>query len=543
MMKLSNEGLKNTQEWVSAGFNIPTYDRHAMVEKTIAEPTWVHFGAGNLFKAFPAAVAEKLLNEGKMEKGVIAVEGFDPFMIEVNKEHDNLAVLATLKHDGNVDKTVVGSIAETVMLDPKDQDAWKRMASIFTAPSLQMASFTITEKGYAITDAAGNLLPLVEKDFENGPQNPESYLGKVASLLYERYKNGQLPIAMVSMDNCSHNGQKLQDAIVAYAKGWVKNGKSDEGFVEYLENPAKVSFPWSMIDKITPRPDASVEAMLEEAGLEDVKPVKTPRGSFVAPFVNAEETEYLVIEDAFPNGKVPLDLGGIIYTDRDTVNNVEKMKVTTCLNPLHTAMSIYGCLLDYDKISEEMKDEDIVDLIRIIGYDEGLPVVVNPGILDPKQFIDTVIGVRLPNPFMPDAPQRIATDTSQKLSVRFGETIKSYLNDENLSTNDLKLIPVVFAGWIRYLMGIDDQGEGFEISADPLLEEVRPVVANIKLGDIVTEETLRPILSNQKIFGVDLYEAGMADEVVEIFNELIEKPGAVRKTLHKKVTEAKEAKK
>lgn len=543
MMKLSNEGLKNTQEWVSAGFNIPTYDRHAMVEKTIAEPTWVHFGAGNLFKAFPAAVAEKLLNEGKMEKGVIAVEGFDPFMIEVNKEHDNLAVLATLKHDGNVDKTVVGSIAETVMLDPKDQDAWKRMASIFTAPSLQMASFTITEKGYAITDAAGNLLPLVEKDFENGPQNPESYLGKVASLLYERYKNGQLPIAMVSMDNCSHNGQKLQDAIVAYAKGWLKNGKSDEGFVEYLENPAKVSFPWSMIDKITPRPDASVEAMLEEAGLEDVKPVKTPRGSFVAPFVNAEETEYLVIEDAFPNGKVPLDLGGIIYTDRDTVNNVEKMKVTTCLNPLHTAMSIYGCLLDYDKISEEMKDEDIVDLIRIIGYDEGLPVVVNPGILDPKQFIDTVIGVRLPNPFMPDAPQRIATDTSQKLSVRFGETIKSYLNDENLSTNDLKLIPVVFAGWIRYLMGIDDQGEGFEISADPLLEEVRPVVANIKLGDIVTEETLRPILSNQKIFGVDLYEAGMADEVVKIFNELIEKPGAGRKTLHKKVTEAKEAKK
>lgn len=140
-------------------------------------------------------MAEKLLNEGKMEKGVIAVEGFDPFMIEVNKEHDNLAVLATLKHDGNVDKTVVGSIAETVMLDPKDQDAWKRMASIFTAPSLQMASFTITEKGYAITDAAGNLLPLVEKDFENGPQNPESYLGKVASLLYERYKTGscQLP--------------------------------------------------------------------------------------------------------------------------------------------------------------------------------------------------------------------------------------------------------------------------------------------------------------------------------------------------------------
>lgn len=538
-MKLSNEGLKDRAEWQSKGYNIPSYDREAMVAATIEEPIWVHFGAGNLFKAFPAAVAEKLLNEGKMDKGVIAVEGFDPFIVEVNKSHDNLAVLATLKHDGNVDKTVVGSIAETVLLNPEDQASWDRMSEIFTAPTLEMASFTITEKGYAITDASGNVLPVVEEDFKAGPEAPKSYLGKVAALLYKRYEAGQLPISMVSMDNCSHNGQKLMDAILAYANAWEKNGKVPAGFVEYLSNPQKVAFPWSMIDKITPRPDASVEAMLIEDGLEDVKPVKTPRGSFVAPFVNAEETEYLVIEDLFPNGRVPLDEGGIIYTDRDTVNNVEKMKVTTCLNPLHTAMSIYGCLLDYDKISEEMKDDDIVNLIRTIGYKEGLPVVVNPGILDPKEFIDTVIEVRLPNPFMPDAPQRIATDTSQKLAIRFGETIKSYLNDENLSVEDLKLIPLVYAGWIRYLMGVDDKGEAFEISADPLLEEVQPVVADIQLGDTVTEEQLRPILSNQKIFGVDLYEIGMADRVVDLFNRLIAGPGAVRKTLHEEVEEAK----
>lgn len=541
-MKLSNQGLQDKKSWKDAGFTIPEYDRAVMVEETIGKPEWIHFGAGNLFKAFPAAVAEKLLNEGKMEKGVIAVEGFDPFILELNKSHDNLAVLATLKHDGTVDKTVVGSIAETVLLNPNDKDAWGRMVEIFEAPTLKMASFTITEKGYAITDAAGNLLPVVQADFEAGPEAPESYLGKVAALLYKRYLDGKEPIAMVSMDNCSHNGQKLQDAIVAYGKAWVDNGKAEAGFVDYLNNPQEVSFPWSMIDKITPRPDASVEQMLIDSGLEDVKPVKTPRGSFVAPFVNAEETEYLVIEDAFPNGRVALDEGGIIYTDRDTVNNVEKMKVTTCLNPLHTAMSVFGCLLDYTKISDEMKDPDIVDLIRIVGYDEGLPVVVDPGILNPKEFIDTVIGVRLPNPFMPDAPQRIATDTSQKLSVRFGETIKSYLKDENLSVNDLKLIPLVFAGWMRYLMGIDDNGEPFEISADPLLEEVQPVVADIKLGDTVTAEQLAPILSNEKIFGVNLKDAGLEDAVVNYFNDLIAGKGAVRKTLHEAVEAAKTTK-
>ena len=98
------------------------------------------------------------------------------------------------------------------------------------------------------------------------------------------------------------------------------------------------------------------------------------------------------------------------------------MKVCTCLNPLHTALAVFGCLLDYNLISAEMKNETLVKLVEGIGYKEGLPVVVNPGILDPKEFIDTVLKVRVPNPFMPDTPQRIATDTSQKLAIRFGET-------------------------------------------------------------------------------------------------------------------------
>ena len=98
------------------------------------------------------------------------------------------------------------------------------------------------------------------------------------------------------------------------------------------------------------------------------------------------------------------------------------MKVCTCLNPLHTALAIYGCLLGYTLISDEMKNPVLKKIVESIGYQEGLPVVVNPGILDPKEFIDQVVNVRIPNPFMPDTPQRIATDTSQKLSIRFGET-------------------------------------------------------------------------------------------------------------------------
>ena len=114
-------------------------------------------------------------------------------------------------------------------------------------------------------------------------------------------------------------------------------------------------------------------------------------------------------------------------TDRETVNKTERMKVTTCLNPLHTPRWRYGCMLGYTLICDEMKDETLVKLVKRLGYVEGLPVVVDPVILSPKAFIDEVVEQRLPNPFMPDSPQRIATDTSQKVGIRFGETIKSYV--------------------------------------------------------------------------------------------------------------------
>ena len=341
---------------------------------------------------------------------------------------------------------------------------------------------------------------------------------------------------MVSMDNCSHNGDKLYAAVNAFAEAWVKNGVVEEGFLAYVNDKNKVSFPWSMIDKITPRPDASVEAILKADGIEELEPVVTSKNTWVAPFVNAEETEYLVIEDSFPNGRLEaLEKGGLMFTERETVDKVEKMKVCTCLNPLHTCLAVFGCVLGYEKISEEMKDAELKKLVETVGYVEGLPVVVNPGVLDPKEFIDTVLNVRIPNPFMPDTPQRIATDTSQKLAIRFGETIKNYIK-EGKDLNDLKLIPLVFAGWLRYLMAVDDNGTAFELSPDPLLETVCPHVAGFKLGEEAdVEAALKPVLENEKIFGVNLYEVGMAEKVCGYFKELIAGPSAVRATLKKYV--------
>lgn len=535
-MRLNLQGISDRAQWEEKGYHLPQYDVEKMRAATKEKPFWIHFGAGNLFRAFHANVVQNMLNKGDLDRGLVVAEGFDYEIIEkMYAPHDNLGIVATLKSDGTVDKAVVASVAEALPLDSANEAAYSRLKEIFENDSLQMATFTITEKGYSLVNGRGEQMPDITADFAAGPEKPASYMGKVASLLYARYKAGEKPLAMVSTDNCSHNGDKLYAAIIAFAKAWAENKKAEEGFVTYIDSD-KVSFTWSMIDKITPRPDASVEAILREDGVEELEPVITSRNTYVAPFVNAEETEYLVIEDDFPNGRPDLTKGGLMFTDRETVDKVEKMKVTTCLNPLHTCLAVYGCLLGYTKISDEMKDPELVKMVETIGYVEGLPVVVNPGILDPKEFIDTVLKVRVPNPFMPDTPQRIATDTSQKLAIRFGETIKAYQAAEDKDVQDLKLIPLVFAGWLRYLMAVDDEGKAFEPSSDPLLSTVQPYVADLKLApDQDVEAAVSEVLKMKNIFGVDLYEAGLADLVISYLKELTAGTGAVRATLKKYV--------
>ena len=550
-MELNKKSIiDNKEQWVEKDYHLPGYDLEEMTAKTKDNPKWIHFGAGNIFRAFHANLSQRMLEEKLEDTGLVVVEGFDYEIIEkMYRPHDNLSLLVTLKSDGKIEKSVIGSIAESCILDTardgeEENKEFARLKEIFAKDSLQLATFTITEKGYSLVDGKGQMLPQVKEDMENGPAAPVSYIGKVAALLYARFMAGEKKIAMVSTDNCSHNGDKLFDAMHAFAKEWTAKGLAKEGFLKYVETPELVSFPWSMIDKITPRPDASVEGILKGDGIEALEPVVTSKNTWVAPFVNAEESEYLVIEDKFPNGRPDLEKVGVIFTDKEHVDKVERMKVCTCLNPLHTTLAIYGCLLGFTKISEEMKDEDLKKLVNEIGYVEGLPVVTDPEVMNPREFIDTVVNVRIPNPFMPDTPQRIACDTSQKLPIRFGETIKAY-RDGKFAQNadadatkkkatDLKFIPLVYAGWVRYLMGIDDNGNEFELRPDPLLDEVRVYVKDLKLGD-QDEESVKskvlPLLKNKTIFGVDLVEEKMSDLVVSYLIKELQGTGAVRNTI------------
>ena len=305
-MKLSFKSLQDTQAW--KGYHLPQYDVAAVAARTQKNPRWLHFGAGNIFRAFPCVVAQRLIENGDMDTGIVCCEGYDDEIVTACfRPVDNLSIAVTLNPDGNIDKEVVGSLCESLTM--KDDAA--RVAEIFRSDSLQMVSFTITEKGYSLRNANHELMPAVAEDMENGPAACKTFMAQLAALCLERYHAGAKPLALVSMDNCSHNGEKLQNAVIEIVEAWQKNGRISAEEAAYFTTG--ITFPWSMIDKITPRPNESVEAQLTADGVEDVKPFVTTKHTYIAPFVNAEKPQYLVIEDLFPGGRPPLEKAGIIY--------------------------------------------------------------------------------------------------------------------------------------------------------------------------------------------------------------------------------------
>ena len=485
-------------------YEMPRFDVEAMVEKTYADPTWLQIGAGNIFRIFVASLQQDLLNAKLTDKGIITYEAYDEEIIaEAFTPHDNLTLGVTLNADGTLKKRVIASIADA-FTDDLDE-----LCRIIATPGLQMVSIIITEKGYAVDPAKTCTCPT----------EAVTAMEQVVSGLYSRFETGGKPIALVTMDNFAENGTQLAKTVEAIAQVWVDNIKVPPEFIDYVKSMA---YPWTMIDKITPRPSAAVAKMLKADGFADTEIRETTKRTHVASFVNAESAQYLIIEDNFPNGRPPLEKAGAFLTDRETVRKMDQMKVCACLNPLHTILAVSGMLLNYPTIADCMKDARLVRLLKQ-SAEESLPVVENPGIIDPKDFLHTVLTERFPNPFIPDAPARIACDTSQKVPVRFGVALKER-KAKGMPISDLQAVPVFVALWLRYLMGTSDAGEAIEISPDPRMPAAFSTLNGLKFGEKVD---LKPMLSDANQFGVDLYEVGLGEKIEALFEKLSAKPGAV----------------
>ena len=163
-------------------------------------------------------------------------------------------------------------------------------------------------------------------------------------------------------------------------------------------------------------------------------------------------------------------------------------------------------------------------------------MVVDPGVIKPFDFLNDVVQNRVPNPTIPDTTSRIASDTSQKLGIRYGETIKAYVQREDLNVQDLVGIPLVIAAWCRYLLALDDAGQPMAVSPDPMQAELTGLLSGCALGGPTVD--LSRILGNAAIFGSDLNQIGLGHRIQAMFDLMIRGQGAVRATLERYLAEA-----
>lgn len=219
-MRLNLNDIKKIDD--SQNIIVPKYDIKALKEQTLKTPKWLHFGAGNIFRAFMGKIQQELIETNKANTGIIVAESFDTQIIEkAYKPFDNLTILTTLNKDGEFQNEIIGSIVESIEANEKN---FALLEEIVKNSSLQIISFTVTEKGYNLKNTEGNYFDIILQDFENGFKSPKHIMSLITRLLYTRFKSEKLPISLVSMDNCSANGDRIKEAVIDIAKHWEKNG-------------------------------------------------------------------------------------------------------------------------------------------------------------------------------------------------------------------------------------------------------------------------------------------------------------------------------
>ena len=100
---------------------LPGYDVEKISAKAKEAPVWVHFGIGNIFRVFIGGIADGLLEEGVLDRGITCVETFDYDVVDkIYEPYDNLGLSVILHGDGTREYKVLGSLAEAVKAQSSD---------------------------------------------------------------------------------------------------------------------------------------------------------------------------------------------------------------------------------------------------------------------------------------------------------------------------------------------------------------------------------------------------------------------------------------
>lgn len=474
----------------------PDYDRHRLQSRI------VHLGFGAFHRAHQAVFADILAAEQGSDWGYCEVNLFGgEQQIADIKAQDYLFSVAEMSAQAWSCR-VVGVVKEALHAEV---DGIAAVLAAMVRPEVAIVSLTVTEKGYCHSPATGMLIdenPLIQADLHS-PDAPRSVPGVIVEALAQRKAKGLAAFSVMSCDNMPENGRVVRNVVLAYAA--LRDPQLADWIAEH------VTFPSTMVDRIVPAVTAQTLALIEQqTGVAD------PAGVACEPF------RQWVIEDNFVAGRPQWEKAGA-----ELVENVlpfEEMKLRM-LNGSHSFLAYLGYLAGYQHINDCMEDNHFRQAARALMLDEQAPTLSVQGV-DLIHYADSLIE-RYANPALRHRTWQIAMDGSQKLPQRMLDSIRWLL----ANGRPFPLLALGVAGWMRYVGGVDEQGEAIDVR-DPLLPAIMAAVASSNDND---GTRVRALLNLTTIFGTDLpHDARFTDAVQTAFDALRLRgaKAAVADTLH-----------
>ncbi|MBV8044257.1 mannitol dehydrogenase family protein [Pluralibacter sp.] len=468
---------------LTANASVPGYDRSTLV------PRIVHLGFGAFHRAHQAVYADILAQEYGSDWGYTEVNliGGEQQIADL-KRQDNLYTVAEMSADAWKAR-VVGVVTEALHAQV---DGLETVLAKMCEPQVAIVSLTITEKGYCHSPATGQLMldhPLIAADLQH-PHQPTSAPGVVVEALARRKAAGLPAFSVMSCDNMPENGHVMGNVVRAYARA------VDSDLALWIEK--NVTFPSTMVDRIVP---AVTPETLDK--IEQITGVRDPAGVACEPF------RQWVIEDNFVAGRPAWENAGAeLVAD---VVPFEEMKLRM-LNGSHSFLAYLGYLAGYQHINDCMEDDNYRRTAYALMLKEQAPTLKVKGV-DLARYADLLIA-RYSNPALRHRTWQIAMDGSQKLPQRMLDSVRWHL----ARNSAFSLLALGVAGWMRYVGGVDEQGNAIEV-CDPLLSTVQAAVRNSAEG----EARVKALLGIDAIFGNELpLETRFVGQVTAAYLSLLE---------------------
>jgi fructuronate reductase len=335
-------------------------------------PGIVHLGVGAFARAHLAWYTQHATGQ---PWGITAFTGRSPHTAEALAAQDSRYTLVTRAADGDTAEVVDAVVAAH---PGSDDTAW---TAALASPDTTVVTLTVTEQGYR----AGSDVP-----------------ARLVAGLDARRRGDAGPVTLMSLDNLTHNGDVLRQA--------VRDAVTDPTLRDWID--ASVTFPSSMVDRITPATtDDDVAAL---AGLPGAL-----EGDRV-PVVTEPFTEW-VVEDAFAGERPAWQTAGARIVDDVTPYEQRKLWL---LNGSHSLLAYLGLLLGHETVAQAMADPVCRAAVEQL-WDEAAAELSLPA--DQVAEARAALVERFANPRIRHTLSQIASGGSQKLPVRVVDVLRRRL--------------------------------------------------------------------------------------------------------------------